>query len=108
MFSIRLFSGSYWGTACILQIREKQAHKGKASFWLNAGENRIDLFIIPSTDPPTSYHSLIAEGGRVNLRYNEYVAFHSDLTYPEYLSHIGVFEEKRKYGSFICYSAAIV
>ncbi len=39
----------------------------------------------PRTDPPTPYHSLVAECTRVKYRFNEYVVFHSDLTYPEYL-----------------------
>jgi len=59
------------------------ADKREASF--NPNTRRRELCSIPSTDPPTSYHSLTAEGTRVNLRYNEYVVFHSDLTYPEYL-----------------------
>ena len=32
---------------------------------------------------PTPYHSWMASG--VGYRYTEYVVFHSDLTYPEYL-----------------------
>jgi len=47
--------------------------------------NRRELCNIPNTDPPTPYHSLFAEGTRVKYRFNEYVVFHSDLTYPEYL-----------------------
>ena len=37
---------------------------------------------MPNTEPPTPYHSLMASGV---YRYTEYVVFHSDLTYPEYL-----------------------
>jgi hypothetical protein len=50
------------------------ADKREASF--NPNTRRRELCSIPSTDPPTSYHSLIAEGSKVNLRYNEYVVFH--------------------------------
>ena len=35
---------------------------------------------IPNTETP--YHSLVAAG---IYRYNEYVIFHSDQTYPEYV-----------------------
>jgi len=50
------------------------ADKREVSF--NPNTRRRELCSIPSTDPPTSYHSLIAEGSKVNLRYNEYVVFH--------------------------------
>lgn len=43
---------------------------------------RKQLCSIPNTQPPAPYHSLAALG---IYRYNEYVVFHSDQTYPEYL-----------------------
>ena len=42
----------------------------------NPNANRRELCNIPNTDPPTPYHSLVAEGERVKLRFNEYVVFH--------------------------------
>jgi hypothetical protein len=42
----------------------------------NPNANRRELCNIPNTDPPTPYHSLVAEGTRVKLRFNEYVVFH--------------------------------
>jgi hypothetical protein len=40
------------------------------------------LCSIPDTQPPVPHHSLAASG---TYRYSEYVVFHSDQTYPEYL-----------------------
>jgi hypothetical protein len=42
----------------------------------NPNANWRELCNIPDTDPPTPYHSLVAEGTRVELRFNEYVVFH--------------------------------
>jgi hypothetical protein len=50
------------------------ADKQEASF--NPNANRRELCNIPNTDPPTPYHSLVAEGTRVRYRFNEYVVFH--------------------------------
>jgi hypothetical protein len=46
----------------------------------NANSKRRELENIPNTETP--YHSLVAAG---IYRYNEYVIFHSDQTYPEYV-----------------------
>jgi hypothetical protein len=55
------------------------ADKREKSFWLREDGtiNRKEACSIPGIDPPTPYHSLIAEGSnpRVNLRFNEYVVF---------------------------------
>jgi hypothetical protein len=32
-----------------------------------------------------NHHNCVAVGSSVSFRYNEYVVFHSELTYPEYL-----------------------
>ena len=52
----------------------------------NPKSRRRELKNIPNTETPTPYHSLMP-GALANnsYRYNEYVIFHSDLTYPEYL-----------------------
>jgi hypothetical protein len=46
----------------------------------NVNSQRRELENIPNTETP--YHSLVATG---IYRYNEYVIFHSDQTYPEYV-----------------------
>ena len=52
----------------------KYEDKKEASSTPNA--NRRALCNIPNTDPPTPYHSLVAEGTRGRYRFNEYVVFH--------------------------------
>jgi hypothetical protein len=54
------------GKECFTQIRKKNVLEA----------NTRELCSIPGTDPPTPYHSLVAEGSKVSLRYNEYVVFH--------------------------------
>jgi hypothetical protein len=49
----------------------------------NPNTRRRELCNMPNTEPPTPYHSLMASG--VGYRFTEYVVFHSDQTYPEYL-----------------------
>ena len=51
----------------------------------NPNSRRRELKNIPNTETPTPYHSLVAGGAGAHLRYNEYVVFHADQTYPEYL-----------------------
>uniref|UniRef100_A0A0G4F879 Poly [ADP-ribose] polymerase n=1 Tax=Chromera velia CCMP2878 TaxID=1169474 RepID=A0A0G4F879_9ALVE len=62
-----------------------ESTRGKEIF-SNAG-SKHELTVIPGSDPPTEFHSLIAEAGsdcRV-ARFREFVQFHSDRIYPEYL-----------------------
>ncbi|KAJ1485826.1 hypothetical protein T484DRAFT_2389820 [Baffinella frigidus] len=44
-----------------------------------------ELCDVPGTVPPVPHHSLIARKALSGFRFDEYVVFHSDLTYPEYL-----------------------
>mmetsp|Transcript_17786 Transcript_17786/g.27487 ORF Transcript_17786/g.27487 Transcript_17786/m.27487 type:complete len:187 (-) Transcript_17786:560-1120(-) len=44
-----------------------------------------ELEAIPESDPATPFHSLVVRKEVSGFRYDEYVIFHSDLTYPEYL-----------------------
>jgi hypothetical protein len=49
------------------------------------GTSRRELAPIPDSPPGTMYHSMLVEiGGKVK-RHREFVVFHSDRIYPEYL-----------------------
>lgn len=56
--------------------------KGMALF---AGADRKELSDIPRTQPPLVYHGLVVNTGPNHTRFTEYVQFHSDRIYPEYL-----------------------
>jgi hypothetical protein len=43
------------------------------------------LKAVPGCEPPLHYHSLLAELGGSIHRYREFVVFHGDHVYPEYV-----------------------
>jgi hypothetical protein len=52
------------------------------SIW---SSHKRELATIPASSPPEQFHGLVAElGGRIN-RHREFISFHGDRTYPEYL-----------------------
>merc|ERR1712187_67981 len=52
------------------------------SIW---SSHKRELAAIPTSSPPEHCHGLVAElGGRIN-RHREFITFHGDRTYPEYL-----------------------
>jgi hypothetical protein len=56
--------------------------KSGRSIW--SSQNR-ELSIIDGSSPPVIHHSLLAEiGGRIS-RFREFIVFHGDRIYPEYL-----------------------
>jgi len=50
-----------------------------------ATQKRRELAAIPGIIPPTHFHSLLVELGVNILRYREFIQFHSQRVYPEYL-----------------------
>merc|ERR1712187_999400 len=44
-----------------------------------------ELTTIPKTNPPLLHHSLLVEVGGKVARYREFILFHGDRIYPEYL-----------------------
>eukprot|EP00658_Telonema_sp_P-2_P017161 TRINITY_DN1663_c0_g5_i1.p1 TRINITY_DN1663_c0_g5~~TRINITY_DN1663_c0_g5_i1.p1 ORF type:complete len:575 (-),score=166.73 TRINITY_DN1663_c0_g5_i1:72-1796(-) len=44
-----------------------------------------ELASVPGVSPPVHFHSLIAEVGGALARFREFVVFHSEYVYPEYL-----------------------
>ena len=44
-----------------------------------------ELNNVPGIVPEMYYHTLLAQLGSAIVRYREYVTFHSEYTYPEYL-----------------------
>jgi hypothetical protein len=53
-----------------------------ASVW---SSSKRELAGIPGTSPPEPYHGLLAETGGCIRRHREFVSFHGDRIYPEYL-----------------------
>ena len=50
-----------------------------------APTNTRELVAVPSTQPPVHYHALVAECGKAIARFREFVVFHSEYVYPEYV-----------------------
>jgi hypothetical protein len=44
-----------------------------------------ELAPVPGVSPPVHHHSLVAEVGGALGRYREFIVFHSEYVYPEYL-----------------------
>ena len=44
-----------------------------------------ELAAVPGVSPPVHHHSLLAEMGGAIGRYREFIVFHSEYIYPEYL-----------------------
>jgi len=55
---------------------------GGGSIW--SSEKR-ELCAIPGSKPPLLHHSLIAETGKMLMRFREFIVYHGDRIYPEYL-----------------------
>lgn len=45
----------------------------------------VQLATVPGVSPPVHYHSLLADGISVGMRYREFIVFHQEFIYPEYL-----------------------
>lgn len=44
-----------------------------------------ELATVPNVSPPVHYHSLVADIIDVGYRYREFIVFHQEFIYPEYL-----------------------
>ena len=44
-----------------------------------------ELATVPNVSPPVHYHSLLADVLGSGARYREFITFHSEYLYPEYL-----------------------
>mmetsp|Transcript_65330 Transcript_65330/g.105856 ORF Transcript_65330/g.105856 Transcript_65330/m.105856 type:complete len:164 (+) Transcript_65330:2-493(+) len=73
----------FYAMVCRVALGHSVQYKEMHETSFNPISKRRELCNIPNTAPPTPYHSLVAAAGI--YRYNEYVVFHSDHTYPEYL-----------------------
>ena len=54
-----------------------------------------ELAPVPGVSPPVFHHSLVAELGGDLRRYREFVVFHSDIVYPEYIIAYQRFQNQR-------------
>jgi len=55
---------------------------GRRSIW---SSERRELATIQSSNPPIIHHSLLAETGGKIARFREFVVYHGDRIYPEYI-----------------------
>jgi hypothetical protein len=69
------------GHFCRTQDARKELDTG-SGLW--SSEKR-ELAPITGTSPPEPYHALVAETGGTIQRFREFVTFHGDRVYPEYL-----------------------
>jgi hypothetical protein len=58
---------------------------GKPGGAVFANEAKRELANIPETNPPVLYHGLLVNKGEHHERFKEFVQFHGDRCYPEYL-----------------------
>jgi hypothetical protein len=81
----RLYSSSdshpghvFYALVCRVTLGHSVHYADDDEECFNPNANRRELCNIPDTDPPTPYHSLVAEGTRLRpkFRFNEYVVFH--------------------------------
>ena len=95
----RLYGDSHRHRGCVFYVlvcrvllgypaRTQQA--GQNAFHMETGEPLFpvsfrELANIPNVSPPKSYHSLIVERGAGHVRYREFILFHGEYVYPEYL-----------------------
>jgi hypothetical protein len=54
----------------------------KRSVWSSQGR---ELAVIPGSSPPILHHSLVVETGGKVARFREFISFHGDRLYPEYI-----------------------
>jgi hypothetical protein len=54
----------------------------RESLW---SSTKRELAAIPGTSPPELFHGLLGETGGALMRYREFVTFHGDRIYPEYI-----------------------
>lgn len=55
---------------------------GRRSIW---SSHQRELNVVKASSPPVIHHSLLAETGGKIVRFREFIVFHGDRIYPEYL-----------------------
>jgi hypothetical protein len=81
VFVVRTIMGAF---ATTQDGRYMQNSPGEHVF-AQQGANRRELANVPGTDPPVTYHGLLVNTGHKHSRFREFVQFHGDRCYPEYL-----------------------
>lgn len=69
----------------LIRTRDGQTeldHPDHRSIWSSKAR---ELAVVPGTSPPILHHSLLVEVGGKIARYREFIVFHGDRIYPEYL-----------------------
>ncbi|KAJ1472222.1 hypothetical protein T484DRAFT_1841189 [Baffinella frigidus] len=69
---------------CRVTLGCSRVYSGSGDFHPSAS-NANELCVVEGSDPAVPHHSLIARTATTNRLFDEYIIFHSDLTYPEYL-----------------------
>lgn len=81
LFVVRTTMGAFAMTQDGASIQGKP---GQHVFALD-GQSRRELANIPGTNPPVTFHGLLVNTGPNHTRFKEFVQFHGDRCYPEYL-----------------------
>jgi hypothetical protein len=76
VFLCRVAFGNYCTT------RDARTDDTGASIW---SSNQRELAYIPGVAPKEPFHGLLGEVGGAIQRYREFITFHGDRIYPEYL-----------------------
>mmetsp|Transcript_33632 Transcript_33632/g.76888 ORF Transcript_33632/g.76888 Transcript_33632/m.76888 type:complete len:141 (+) Transcript_33632:116-538(+) len=76
----------FYALVCRVTLGCSRVYKGSGDFHPSARHTN-ELCDVPGVEPPLPHHSLIARKATTNVKdpFDEYIIFHSDLTYPEYL-----------------------
>lgn len=69
-----------FGHFCV--TKDARTDASGASIWSSA---QRELAYIPGVSPPEPFHGLLGETGGSIQRYREFITFHGDRIYPEYL-----------------------
>jgi len=69
---------------CIIRTQDGATNMDEPSSSIWSSKER-ELAMIAGSDPPSIHHSLLAETGKRIARFREFVLFHGDRIYPEYL-----------------------
>jgi len=71
---------------CSIKSRWVDISTGKSDpSVFNSRSGQRELVDVPNSSPAVPFHSLLAAPPKTGLRFAEYIVFHGEQTYPEYL-----------------------
>ena len=79
----RVTLGCSLGARTVLDLIKCARNRDPSVF--NSRSGQRELVDVPSSSPAVPFHSLLAAPPQTGLRFAEYIVFHGEQTYPEYL-----------------------